>query len=133
MKLSVPESPLQRMALAIGVAVAIMVVGGGIYLLLPTEAPPGNIDGHKIATAAGLYTRDLVLHKQPIPTSVSLNELVTRGYLKPADIAPFQGMETTLSLVSSDSNPHFVLMRVKMPDGSEFELLADGSMKQLAR
>jgi hypothetical protein len=133
MKLQVPESPLQRMALAIGAAVAIMVVGGLIYLATPGEAPPAKIDGPKIVAAASAYTRGLIAHKQHIPKTVSLNVLLAGGYLKPADVAPFQGMEATLSLVSDVSNPDYVLMRVHMPDGSDIVLLADGSAKQVPR
>jgi hypothetical protein len=127
MKLQIPESPMQRMAVAIGVAVAIMVIGGIIYLLMPGEVSSAKIDGPKIIAAAGAYTRDLVAHKQPIPRTVSLNELLTRGYLKPGDVAAFQG------LASDTSNPQYVLMRVRMPDGSDVLLLGDGSVQQVAR
>jgi hypothetical protein len=133
MKLRVPESPMQRMALAIGVGVAIMAVGAGIYLAIPNSAPPAKIDGLKITGAAIAYTHSLIARKQPIPNAVSLNELVVHGFLKPTDVAAFQGMDATLSLVSDASNPQYVLMRVRMPDGSDFELLADGTTKQLSR
>jgi hypothetical protein len=133
MKLRVPESPMQRMALAVGVGVAIMAVGAGIYLAIPASAPPPKIDGLKITGATIAYTRALIAHKQPIPKAVSLNELVVQGFLKPADVAAFQGMEATLSLVSDASNPQYILMRVRMPDGSDFVLLADGTTKQIAR
>ncbi|HEY3853784.1 MAG TPA: hypothetical protein VGO67_05260 [Verrucomicrobiae bacterium] len=133
MKLRVPESPMQRMALAIGVAVAVMAVGAGIYLAIPSGPPPAKVDGLKITGAAIAYTRSLVARKQPIPKIVALSELVRLGFLKPADVAAFQGMDATLSLVSDASNPQYVLMRVQLPDGSDFELLADGTMRQMGR
>ncbi len=133
MKLRVPESPMQRMALAIGVGVAIMAVGAVVYLAIPTSAPPPKVDGLKITGAAIAYTRSLIARKQPIPKTVSLDELVAQGFLKPADVAAFQGMQATLSLVSDASNPQYALMRVQMPDGSDFVLLADGTTKQIAR
>lgn len=124
---------MQRMALAVGVGVAIMAVGAVIYLAIPDSAPPPKIDGLKITGAAIAYTRGYIARKQPLPKAVSLNELVAQGFLKPTDVAAFQGMDATLSLVSDASNPQYVLMRVRMPDGSDFELLADGSTKQLSR
>jgi hypothetical protein len=104
-----------------------------IYLVIPTSAPLPKVDGLKITGAAIAYTRSLIAHKQPIPKTVSLNELVVQGFLKPADVAAFQGMQATLSLVSDASNPQYALMRVQMPDGSDFVLLADGTTKQIAR
>jgi hypothetical protein len=75
----------------------------------------------------------LIANRQPIPKTVSLNELLTRGYLKPADIAPFQGLDAALVLTSDLSNPQRVLMRVHMPDGSDLVLLGDGTTQSAAR
>ena len=75
----------------------------------------------------------MIAHRQPIPKTVSLNELLTGGYLKPADVAPFQGLDAVLELTSDASNPQTVLMRVHMPDGSDLVLLGDGTAQQVAR
>jgi hypothetical protein len=133
MNLRIPDSPLKRMAVAIGAAAAIMVVGGLIYLLIAGETPPAKIDGLRIVAAANAYTRALVAKRQPIPKSVPLNELLKRGYLKPADVAGFQGLDATLVLASDADYPRNVLMRVHMPDGTDFVLLGDGSTQQVAR
>ena len=119
--------------MAIGAAVAIMVAAGLIYLLMAGDTSPAKIDGLKIVAAASAYTRELIAHRQPIPKTVSLNELLTRGYLKPADVAPFQGLDAALVLTSDASDPRGVLMRVHMPDGTDLVLLADGSAQQAAR
>jgi hypothetical protein len=121
------------MAWAIGLALAIMVVGGIIYLLLPGNAPNAKINGPKIIAAGRAYTHDLVTHKQPVPRAVSLSELVTHGYLTPADVAAFQGLDATLSLIYNASDPTFVLMRVHMRDGSDVVLLGDGSAHSIQR
>jgi hypothetical protein len=133
MKLRIPDSPVKRMALAIGAAVVIMVTGGIIYLLRADDASSAKIDGLKIVAAANAYTRGLVASKQPIPKTVPLNELLTHGYLKPADVAAFQGLDATLVLASDDTYPRNVLMRVHMPDGTDFVLLGDGSAQEIRR
>jgi hypothetical protein len=121
------------MAWAIGLALAIMVVGGIIYLLLPSNVSNAKIDGPKIIAAGRAYTHDLTTHNQPVPRAVSLNELVAHGYLKASDIAAFQGLDATLSLIYNASDPTFVLMRVHMPDGSDVVLLGDGSAHSIQR
>jgi hypothetical protein len=133
MKMRIPDSPLKRMAAAIGAALVIMVAAGLIYLLLPGDTSSAKIDGRKIVAAGGAYTRALIVNKQPIPKTVSLNELLTRGYLKPADVAPFQGLDAVLILMTDASNPQTVPMRVHMPDGSDLVLLGDGSAQQVPR
>lgn len=121
------------MAWAIGLGLAIMVVGELLYLLLSGNVSNAKIDGPKIIAAGRAYTHDLMAHKQPIPRSVSLNELVAHGYLQASDIAAFQGLDATLSLIYNASDPAFVLMRVHMPDGSDVVLLGDGSAQSTRR
>ncbi|HEX4120264.1 MAG TPA: hypothetical protein VH619_06600 [Verrucomicrobiae bacterium] len=121
------------MAVAIGLAAVLMVVGGLVYLLMPGADSNAKIDGPKIIAAGHAYTRDLLLHKQPIPRTVSLSELVAHGYLQPSDVAAFQGLDATLSLVFNASDPTFVLMRVHMPDGTDVVLLGDGTAQSTRR
>lgn len=131
--MSIPDSPLKRMAVAIGAAVAIMVAVGLLYLLIAEDSAPGKIDGLKIVAAGSAYTRALIASKLPVPKTVSLDELLTRGYLKPADVAPFQGLDATLVLTADASNPQRVLMRVHMQDGTDLVLTGDGALQQPAR
>jgi hypothetical protein len=121
------------MSLAIGLGALILVVGGLVYLLIPQSNANAKIDGAKIIAAGGAYTHNLLEHKQPVPRAVSLQELVQHGFLKPDDIAAFQGMDATLALIYDSTNPTFVLMRVHMPDGTDVVLLADGTAQQTAR
>ncbi len=133
MNLGIPDSPLKRMAIAVGAAVAIMVAAGFIYLLTAGDTSPAKIDGLKIVAAANAYTRELIRNRQPIPKTVSLNELLVHGFLKPADVAPFQGLDAELVLTSNASDNQTVLMRVHMPDGGDFVLLGDGTTKEVPR
>jgi hypothetical protein len=133
MNVPIPESRFKRMAAAVGAAVVVMVVAGLIYLLMPAETSSVTIDGRKIVAAGTAYTKVLIAHKQPIPKTVSLNGLMTHGYLKPADVAPFQGLDAELVLMTDASNPQSVLMRVHMPDDTDLLLLGDGSTQQVPR
>jgi hypothetical protein len=132
-KLSIPESPVKRMAAAIGAVVAIMVAAGFIYLLSSNDVSSEKVNAPRIVAAAHAYTRQLVAAKQPIPGTVSINELLGRGYLKPADVGPFLSLDAVIILTSDASNPRAALMRVRMKDGTDFLLFNDGSTQQITR
>jgi hypothetical protein len=131
-KLSIPESPLKRVAITIGAAAVIMVMAALIYLATSEDATPQNINGLKIIAAAHSYTRQLIANKQPIPRTVPLSELLTHGFLKPADVGPFQGLDAVIVLLYDTSNPRAPLMRVHMTDGSYLVLFRDGTTQQEA-
>jgi hypothetical protein len=133
MNVRIPESPISRMAMAIGAAVAVMVAGGLIYLLIPSGPAVGKFDGVKIVAAGHAYTRSLEAKKLPIPNTVSLKDLVAGGFLKPEDIAPFKDLDASLVLTYNKSNPDKVLMHVRMPDGTDYVLLGDGTTVQVPR
>jgi hypothetical protein len=119
------------MSLAIGVGVALLVMAGLVYFLTEPETTAPKVDGPKIIAAGRAYTRELVSRQLPIPNSVSVSDLVAHGYLKPADVAAFQGLDATLSLISDASRPDFVIMRVRMADDSDLVLLQDGSVREV--
>jgi hypothetical protein len=75
----------------------------------------------------------LQARKQPVPKSVTLEDLVERHFLKPEEIAAFRGMNATVTLTSTKSSPQTVLMRVHLPEGGDVVLLADGSVQQVPR
>jgi hypothetical protein len=131
MTLRDPDSPVRRMTIAIAVAVAIMVMAGLVYLSLASKDTSAKFNGAAIVTAARDYTRDLQARKQPIPQSVTLEELVALHFLQPAQVEAFRGSKATIMLTADASNPQGVLMRVHMPDGSEFVLLNDGTAQQV--
>jgi len=133
MTLRDPDSPVRRMTIAVAVAVAIMVAAGLVYLSLASKDTSAKFNGAAIVAAARAYTRDLQVRKQPIPQSVSLEELVALHFLRPGEIEAFRGMKATILLTADAGNPQGVLMRVRMPDGGEFVLLNDGSAQQVAR
>jgi hypothetical protein len=131
MTLRDPDSPVRRMTIAVAVAVAIMVAAGLVYLSLSSKDTSAKFNGATIVAAARAYTHDLQARKQPIPQSVTLEELVALHFLQPGEVEAFHGMKATIMLTAGESNPQAVLMRVRMPDGSEFVLLNDGSTQQV--
>jgi hypothetical protein len=125
-----PDSPVRRMAIAIAVAVAIMVAAGLVYVFLVSKEPSARFNGAAIVAAARAYTRDLQGRKQPVPKSVTLEELVTLHFLKPEEVTAFHGTRATIMLTSAEGNPQTVLMQVHFPDGGDIVLLGDGTVQQ---
>jgi len=110
-----------------------VTVGGAAVVMVVAGSTPEKVNGLRFVAAARGYTRMLVASKQPIPATVSLNELLARGFLKPADVAPFQGLQTEIILTSDASNPRAALMRVHLSDGTDLVLFNDGSTQQVRR
>jgi hypothetical protein len=96
-------------------------------------APAPRFNGAAIVAAARAYTRDLQVRKQPMPKSVTLEELVALHFLKPEEIEAFRGLKATIMLTSRQAARKAVLMRVHFPDGGEIKLLGDGSVQQVPR
>jgi hypothetical protein len=128
-----PDSPVRRMTVAVAAAVAIMVAAGLVYVFVVSKEPSAKFNGAAIVAAARAYTRDLQTRKQPVPKSVTLDDLVASHFLKPEETAAFRGMNATVMLTSADSGPQSVLMRVHLPEGGDIVLLGDGRVQQVPR
>jgi hypothetical protein len=102
-------------------------------MFLVSKPAETRFNGAAIVAAASTYTRDLQARKQPIPSSVTLDDLATQHYLNPGDIAAFRGLKATVALRSEGNDPRAVLMQVHFPDGSDVVLLGDGTVQQVAR
>ena len=133
MTVSDPDSPVRRMAIAVICAVAFMAVAGLVYVVVGAKDSSGRFNGAALVAAARAYTRDLQARKQPIPKMVTLEDLVALHFLQAGDAEAFRGLKATIMLTSDASGPQGVLMRVRMPDGSEIVLLGNGSVQQVAK
>ena len=120
------------MAIAIGTAAAIMVAAGLVYYSLASKETSANFNGAAIVAAARDYTRDVRLRKEPVPKSITLDELIALHYLKPEQGEAFRGLKATIMLSTDDRSPKAVVMRVVMPDGGEVKLMSDGSVQESA-
>lgn len=66
-----------------------------------------------------------------VPAEVTIQELVSAGCLKPADIAAFAGYRTFVSIQADETSPNSVLVRVETPSGRQVVLNSDGSIMML--
>jgi Flp pilus assembly protein CpaB len=87
----------------------------------------------KLAAAERSYVRDRVSHGQPLPASVTLQDLVSGGYISADEVRSLGGAEVTFYPEVTDAYPQSFVVRVRMPDGVEMAALADGSVQQLPR
>jgi len=117
-------------AVAAILVIAVVAIVASFWFIHPS---PGQVNGPKILNAAQAYAHDLHAHGLPVPATVALGELVTNGLVQPDDVSGFAGMEVTVSLTATGSNPQDVLMRVRLQDGSEMVALADGSVHAVAK
>jgi len=126
---------------------AIILVGAGVlvvaclvcFSLLHSDAIRVSTDrinslaADKIVSAARTYAHDLEKKGLPVPASVDLKELVAKDLLSRVEVKGFDGMEVTISLIANETRPNESLIRVRMKDGTEVALMADGSIQQFSR
>jgi hypothetical protein len=87
----------------------------------------------KLAAAMRSYSHDQVSHGRSLPSSVTLQDLVGGGYIPAAEVRDLGGADVTFYPTVSESDPQAVLVRVRMPDGSQTVALADGSVQSVSR
>jgi hypothetical protein len=88
-----------------------------------------RVNGDKITAATHAYCRNAMEHDKNLPTSISLNDLMAKGYLKHNDASSFDGLKVTVHLNPYDTNPQSALMSARLPDGNLIVALADGSVQ----
>jgi hypothetical protein len=110
---------------------ATVLVGIG-YLVFSTVSRPGGVNANKIMAAAQAYTHDLRQTGAPVPQSVTLQELIAKGFLKHDDVSGFDGIEVTVYLRGESLKTPSVLMRARLPNGKEWMVFTDGSVQASA-
>ena len=85
-----------------------------------------------LLSAMQAFERDVKNQGQPLPPSVSLSELVRRGYISTNSVRAFDGLETKVWLTANLADMNSVLMSARFPDGSVSAALADGSVQQFS-
>jgi hypothetical protein len=86
-----------------------------------------------LVIAAQSYSRDHVSRGQPMPSSVSIRDLVGSGYISAEEVRDFDGMDVTIYPMTSEAYPQSILIRVRMSDGVQIVAMADGSIQQLPK
>jgi hypothetical protein len=85
-----------------------------------------------LLAAMQAFSRDLTNQGLPLPQSVSLSELISRGYISSNSVHAFEGMETKVWLTANLADMNSVLMSARLPDGHVSAALADGSVQQFS-
>jgi hypothetical protein len=127
------EGTWRRLLLA---AVLVLGVGLAAYFILQTyweRQQPMLQDPSVLMKAMTQFAKEKVARGQTVPTTISLNELVGAGYLKPEDAAAFKGVDLTLYPTALGTLPKAVVARARLADGSEVLLLADGTVQTKAK
>ena len=127
-----PSPALRGLAVLLA---GIAVIAGALLLAArhPNPHPAAALDAARLAAAVRSYADTLRTQGKPVPTSVSLEQLVARGLLAPNDVRLFAGLEVTLNPAADESHPQERLAQVRFPDGAIVEALADGSVQQRPR
>ena len=109
---------------------AVVVAIVGIYFGLSAYwQRPQPVDGPAIAQAVAAFCRYQQSRGVPLPKSITLQELVTGGFLEREAIRGFGDVTVTISLEVDEKNPQSILMQARLPDGSRVEALGDGSVQ----
>ncbi len=115
----------------------LVVIGIGAYVALPVwwkpPPPPPPIDAARLIAAVQAYSRDKKDEVKPIPGSLTLGELVAAGYLHTNEVVAFEGAEVTFLLDADLTRPREVIIRVRLRDGTQLVLLANGTAQQLPK
>ncbi len=124
-----PRHMLTAILSIVAVAVLIVVIySNTVTSDVPAMTPASAI---KLVKAAHAYTYSLRQAGKPVPASVELTNLVALNYLKPADVAAFEGLDATLTLLVTNNSPNPVLLRVRQPDGAETVVRENGATEQI--
>lgn len=119
----------QRWTILGGVVVVAVIA----VLVLVPRAPQGQVDARRLFEAIQGYTQQARASGTPVPATVSLQELLTRGLLQPQDVSGFDGMEVIVSLKADPTDPDAVLMEARAPDGYRIVLRVDGRVLTYAK
>lgn len=119
--------------------VAVFVAVGGCFLVAYLRRPqPSFQETVAFVRSVHAFVETRKQHGTSLPSSVQLRELVDAGCIGPDMARRFDGSEVTFPRVPSESQPlglapQQVLVNLRLPDGREIVMTADGSIHQLAK
>lgn len=126
-----------RRLILLTASLAVATAAAGLILFFSWQkSQPSFRGGLDLVAAAQAYSRDLEERGQPLPASVSLEDLIEAGYLTSHDARAFDGIEVQVSLepaVTNETYPQSILIQARMPDGTRVVLRADGSVHALPK
>ncbi|MEY2527651.1 MAG: hypothetical protein QOE73_2422, partial [Verrucomicrobiota bacterium] len=83
----------------------------------------------KISAAIRAYSSDMKAQNLNLPSSIPLQELVAKGFLKHKDVSAWDGWTATVLLTTNEISPQTALMNVQDKEGHQATLVADGSVQ----
>jgi hypothetical protein len=107
-------------------AVAIVLAG-----VLRLSRHQRTMDSERLVEAVRAFALDHSARGTPLPASVSLTELINRGFIRAEDVKPFAPAEVRILLISDESRPNQIVIEARLPDGSHIAGMSDGSIVQL--
>jgi hypothetical protein len=113
---------------AVAIALAVIV---GCYFFLILKPQRGHLDAGKVSAAIHAYSNEMKSQNQLLPPTISLQELIAKGFLKHEDVIAFDGWNVTASLTASEIDPSAILMNVQSPDAHQIAVMADGSVQSI--
>lgn len=117
--------------------IAIIAVGLGAYGAIIAwwrpPPPPPPVDPSKLISAVHAFSRDQRAELKAMPPTLALRDLVAAGYLSTNDVRGFEGTEVTFLLNADVTRPREVLIRVRLRDGSQMVVLANGNVEHLPK
>lgn len=117
----------QRLVILIASSIALVAaIAVAVVAYLPGKQPVFE-DLPGLISALQAFSQDRTKQGQPLPSTVSLGELVSHGYISSNSVRAFEGMEARIWLTVNETEPQKVLMSARLPDGSFSAVLADGS------
>jgi hypothetical protein len=111
-------------------AVIVLALIVGCCLFVISKPYSGHLDAGKITAAIHAYSSELKSENQPLPPTISLQELIAKGFLKHEDVAAFDGWNVTVS-TTDEADPQAILMTAQSSDGHKIIVVADGSVQSV--
>jgi hypothetical protein len=103
---------------AVAIILAAIVICYSFVMLKP-QKENSNLRNHyyaeKIVAAAHVYSSQMKSENQTLPPTISLQELIAKGFLKHEEVSPFgeNGIAVTIYLKVDETNPQAVLMHAQ--------------------
>jgi hypothetical protein len=94
---------------------------------------PDQVAAKKMLAAMDNYLRDHNSRGQPLPASMTVQDLVSSGYLSTNDVQALGGMDATFYPTANYHDPKAVLARWLMPDGTQMTFFANGTVQKSPR
>ena len=127
------QGPLMRpgrIILGTVLFLALGAVGWWVMTVYWDMQQPKPQDYARLVKAMQKFSRDNMAPGQAPSTSVSLQELVSSGYVSVDDVKVFSGMDVSLSVNRDVNRMEDIIIRVRFPDGNVISQSLSGMVQK---